>query len=96
MFQKVGTARAVSRAVMNYNFTNFPPVTRYSILSKVYCTNAAFEVANEAVQLFGGYGVSKEYHIEKLLRDARAALIEDGSNEVLALTAARALIEENE
>ncbi|WP_027364568.1 acyl-CoA dehydrogenase family protein [Desulfotruncus alcoholivorax] len=96
MFQKVETARAISRAVMNYNFTNFPPVTRYSILSKVYCTNAAFEIAHEAVQLFGGYGVSKEYYIEKLLRDARAALIEDGSNEVLALTAARALIEESE
>jgi alkylation response protein AidB-like acyl-CoA dehydrogenase len=95
MFQKVETARAISRAAMNYNLSNFPPVTRYSILSKVYCTNAAFEIAHEAVQLFGGYGVSKEYYIEKLFRDARAALIEDGSNEVLALTAARSLIEDS-
>lgn len=94
MFQKVETARATSRAAMNYNMTNFPPVTRYSILSKIYCTNVAFEIANEAVQLFGGYGVSKEYYIEKLFRDARASMIEDGSNDVLALTAARGFIEE--
>jgi alkylation response protein AidB-like acyl-CoA dehydrogenase len=93
MFQKVETARAISRAALNYNLTNFPPVTRYSILSKTYCTNAAFEIANEAVQLFGGYGVSKEYYVEKLFRDARASLIEDGSNDVLALTAALSLIE---
>lgn len=93
MFQKVETARAISRAAMNYNFNNFPPATRYSILSKIYCTNAAFEIASEAVQLFGGYGVSKEYYVEKLFRDARASLIEDGSNDVLALTAAWSLIE---
>ncbi len=93
MFQKVETARAYSRAAMIYNLTNFPPETRYSIASKVYCTNAAFEIANDAVQLFGGYGVSKEYYIEKLFRDTRASMIEDGSNDVLALTAAKSLIE---
>lgn len=96
MFQKVETARAISRAAMHYNMSNFPPATRYSIIAKVFCTNAAFEIASEAVQLFGGYGVSKEYYIEKLFRDARAALIEDGSNEVLALTAAWSLIENYE
>ncbi|MFZ5645093.1 MAG: acyl-CoA dehydrogenase family protein [Bacillota bacterium] len=96
MFQKVETARAISRAAVNYNFCNFPPVTRYSIISKTYCTNVAFEIASEAVQLFGGYGVSKEYYVEKLFRDARASLIEDGSNDVLALTAALSLIENYE
>lgn len=96
MFQKVETARAISRAAMNYNFTNFPPATRYSIVSKVYCTNAAFEIASDAVQLFGGYGVSKEYYVEKLFRDARASLIEDGSNDVLSLTAAWSLIQNYE
>ncbi len=37
----------------------------------------------------GGYGLSKDYHLEKLFRDARAALIEDGTNEVLGLAAGR-------
>ena len=41
--------------------------------------------------VFGGYGLSKEYHIEKLFRDARAAMIEDGVNETLALGGAARL-----
>ncbi|MBF7081814.1 acyl-CoA/acyl-ACP dehydrogenase [Desulfallas sp. Bu1-1] len=92
MFMKVETCRAISRKAMVYNLSNTPPRTEYSIASKVYCTQAAFEVAHEAVQLFGGYGVSKEYHIEKLFRDTRSALIEDGSNDVLGLAAAEAIL----
>lgn len=53
MWQKVELARAYSRAALNYNLNNTPPVTRFSIASKIYCTNAAFEIASEAVQLFG-------------------------------------------
>ena len=92
MFMKVETARAISRKAYIYNMSVSPPRTEYSIASKVYCTQAAFEVAHEAVQLFGGYGVSKEYHVEKLFRDARASLIEDGSNDILALSAALAVL----
>ncbi|KPK48223.1 MAG: acyl-CoA dehydrogenase [Dehalococcoidia bacterium SM23_28_2] len=92
MFIKVESARALSRAVMIYNDTTLPPATHYSIAAKVYCTNVAFEVANEAVQLLGGMGLSKELLVEKLFRDARASLIEDGTNEVLSLTGANQLI----
>ncbi|MBI5586596.1 MAG: acyl-CoA/acyl-ACP dehydrogenase [Deltaproteobacteria bacterium] len=87
MFTKVETARQLSRAAMIYNYNMTPPATQYSIASKVYCTQAAFEVASEAIQLFGGNGLSKEYPVEKIFRDARAALIEDGSNDILAITA---------
>jgi acyl-CoA dehydrogenase len=59
----------------------------------VYCTQAAFEVANRALQLFGGNGLNKEFLIEKLFRDARAALIEDGVNDVLTLSGARMLLQ---
>jgi alkylation response protein AidB-like acyl-CoA dehydrogenase len=59
----------------------------------VYCTNTAFEVASDAIQLFGGYGLCKGMLVEKLLRDARASMIEDGSNDVLSLVAARKLID---
>ena len=68
-----------------------PPAVHYSIASKVFCTETAFRVASQAIQIFGGYGLSKEFHIEKIFRDARAALIEDGINETLALDAARKL-----
>jgi alkylation response protein AidB-like acyl-CoA dehydrogenase len=89
MFTKVEAARALSRAAFVYNAQTMPPRTEYSIAAKVYCTQAAYEVASAALQLHGGYGLSKDYLIEKLFRDARAALIEDGTNEVLGLAAGR-------
>jgi alkylation response protein AidB-like acyl-CoA dehydrogenase len=91
MFMKIEAARALSRAAMIYNYSNTPPLVQYSIASKVFCTNTAFEVTHEAVQIFGGNGVSKEYVVEKLFRDARASLIEDGTNDSLMLTGARHL-----
>ena len=91
MFMKVEAARALSRAAWIYNSNTTPPVIQHSIASKVFCTNTAYEVANDAVQIFGGYGLSKEYAIEKIFRDARAALIEDGANDSLMITAAHHL-----
>jgi alkylation response protein AidB-like acyl-CoA dehydrogenase len=85
MFTKVEACRALSRAAMTYNHATMPPATEYSIAAKTFCTEAAFEVASSAVQLHGGNGLSKEYPIEKIFRDARASLIEDGSNDILAL-----------
>jgi alkylation response protein AidB-like acyl-CoA dehydrogenase len=93
MFIEVEAARALSRAAMVYNATASPPSIQHSIASKVFCTQTAFQVASEAVQIFGGYGLAKGVLVEKLFRDARAALIEDGTNEVMSLTAARRLID---
>jgi alkylation response protein AidB-like acyl-CoA dehydrogenase len=93
MFMKVESARALSRSTMIYNSQTLPPAVELSIASKIHCTRTAFEVANDAVQLFGGYGLSKEYTIEKIFRDARASLVEDGCNEVLALAGAQAVIQ---
>jgi alkylation response protein AidB-like acyl-CoA dehydrogenase len=45
------------------------------------------------VQVHGGYGLAKEMLVEKLFRDARASMIEDGTNEVLSLAAARKIID---
>jgi alkylation response protein AidB-like acyl-CoA dehydrogenase len=92
MFTKVESARYLSRAASIYNSVTMPPVSRYSVASKVHCTQVAFEVASDAIQLFGGYGLSKEFLIEKLFRDARASMIEDGANDVLALGGAWQLI----
>jgi alkylation response protein AidB-like acyl-CoA dehydrogenase len=90
MFAKVESARALARRVALWNAGN-PPRVEYSIASKVHCTQTAFEVASDAVQIFGGNGLSREYPVEKLLRDARASLIEDGCNEVLSLVGASRL-----
>jgi alkylation response protein AidB-like acyl-CoA dehydrogenase len=93
MFIKVEAARGLSRSAIVYNATTIPPAAEYSVASKVYCTQAAFEVAGDALQLHGGYGLAKGMLIEKLFRDARAALIEDGTNDVLALAGARRIID---
>ncbi len=90
MFRKVEAARSLSRRVMAYNAVH-PPQLEYAIASKVTSTQTAFEVASAAVQIFGGNGLCREYPVEKLLRDARASMIEDGCNEVLGLAAAAEL-----
>lgn len=93
MFRKVEAARALSRATSGYNRTTVPPATEYSIAAKVQSTQTAFEVASDAIQLMGGSGLSQEFHVEKLFRDARASMIEDGANEVLGLAAARRIVD---
>jgi len=92
MFTKVEACRLLSRAAITYNTDAPVPAMEYSIASKTFCTQAAFEVASDALQLLGGNGLSKEYPIEKIFRDARAALIEDGTNDVLSLVGARLVL----
>jgi len=92
MVTKVETARAYARAVSLYNSTHPLGMGFYSNASKIYATEVALEVASEGVQLHGGMGLSKGMLIEKLFRDARAGLIEDGANDSLALAAAPAMI----
>ena len=92
MFRKVEAARALVRRVAEYNARASQPALQGSIASKVTATQTAFEVASEGLQIFGGNGLTKEYPMEKLLRDARACLIADGCNEVLALKGGSLLI----
>lgn len=90
MFTQVEAARSLSRRVAQYNATN-PPLIQYSIASKVFSTTTAFEVASQALQIFGGNGLTREFPIEKLMRDARASMIEDGCNDLLSLVGASRL-----
>ena len=90
MFTQVEAARSLARRVAIYNGTN-PALVQYSIASKVFATSTAFETASSALQIFGGNGLTREYPIEKLLRDARASMIEDGCNDVLSLIGASKL-----
>lgn len=85
MFRKVEAARALTRRVMEYNATAPRPSMLASTSAKVTATQTAFEVASDALQMFGGNGLSREYPMEKLFRDARAMLVADGNNEILAM-----------
>jgi alkylation response protein AidB-like acyl-CoA dehydrogenase len=89
-FAQVEAARGLARRVASYNATH-PPLVQYSIASKVFSTQTAFEVASGALQIYGGNGLSREYPIEKLMRDARASMIEDGCNDLLSLVGAEKL-----
>jgi alkylation response protein AidB-like acyl-CoA dehydrogenase len=91
MFRKVEAARSLNRRVVLYNTLSGTPQLQYAIASKVTSTQTAFEVASAALQIFGGNGLSREYPIEKLLRDARASMIEDGCNDLLSLVGAERL-----
>ncbi|MEV5835497.1 acyl-CoA dehydrogenase family protein [Nocardia sp. NPDC052112] len=83
--RKVETMRAVARRTTDYTFLSPQKHPYYTASAKVTCTELAFEVTDEALQLFGGYGLTREYPMEKLFRDARSSRIEDGENNLLAL-----------
>ena len=88
MFTMVETSRAAARRVSLYNAANQEnPSVAHAVACKILSTETAFEVASEAIQIFGGNGLSREYPVEKMFRDARAAMIEDGVNETLAIGA---------
>ena len=92
MFRKVEAARSHARRVAVANAVKPGGVPfQYATSVKVLCTQTAFEVASDAIQIFGGNGLTREYPVEKLFRDARSSLIEDGENGMLALMAAARL-----
>ena len=93
MFTKLETARSLSR-LANRRLLTGQPTLHYSIAAKTYCTQTAFDLASDAIQIFGGIGLAKGVAVEMLYRDARASMIEDGSNDVLALAGFRALLAE--
>ncbi|WP_283606773.1 acyl-CoA dehydrogenase family protein [Faecalispora anaeroviscerum] len=64
------------------------PYSRESAIAKCYASDIAMEVASEAIQMFGGYGFSREYPVEKLLRDAKIFQIFEGTNEIQRIVVA--------
>ncbi|MET8775572.1 acyl-CoA dehydrogenase family protein [Nocardia sp. NPDC004654] len=69
-----------------------PPTLAEASAMKLYCSEAATDVAMEAVQLFGGNGYMTEYRVEQLARDAKSLMIYAGSNEIQVTHIAKALL----
>ena len=86
MYRKIEVSRKLIRATME-DHAQFEPQLQNAVTCKVTGTQMALEVTNQAFEVFGGNATSKEYPIEKLLRDARMGTIADGTNEVLSLVA---------
>jgi len=89
LWQKVETSRALMQRVFDFNYGQHGPHLLASITAKTYVTRTAFEVASEALQLLGGNGLTRDYPIEKIMRDARASMIEDGENNILNIKGMR-------
>ncbi len=66
-------------------------VTKEAAMTKLFCSEVAQEVANEAVQIHGGYGLMKEYAVERFYRDQRLLQIGEGTSEVQRLIIARSI-----
>ncbi|MGY3697854.1 alkylation response protein AidB-like acyl-CoA dehydrogenase [Bradyrhizobium sp. USDA 3240] len=70
-----------------------PDASMLCAMAKRFGTDVGFEVANQALQLHGGYGYLSEYGVEKIVRDLRVHQILEGTNEIMRLIVSRKLIE---
>lgn len=71
-----------------------PDATKYCAMAKRFVTDVAFNVANDALQLHGGYGYLADYGIEKIVRDLRVHQILEGTNEIMRVIIARQMFQD--
>ena len=69
---------------------------KFCAMAKLHVTDRAFDVANQCLQLHGGYGYLADYGIEKIVRDLRVHQILEGTNEIMRLIIGRALLAERD
>ncbi len=91
MATKIETARLLTyKAAMNCDRGKIDPML--SSMAKMYAGRVAVEVADEAIQILGGYGYILEYEVERFYRDAKVTEIYEGTREIQKNTIARALL----
>ncbi len=76
--------------------TGAPDATKFCAMAKRFVTDTSFNVANDALQMLGGYGYLADYGIEKIVRDLRVHQILEGTNEIMRLITARTLLAERD
>ena len=69
--------------------------TTYSAMAKRFATDVGFNVCNEALQIFGGYGYIQEYPLERYVRDVRVHQILEGTNEIMKMIIGRRMVMED-
>lgn len=73
---------------------NKKPVTKEAAMAKYYASEVAVKVANDAVQVFGGYGYTKDFPVEKFYRDAKLCTIGEGTSEIQKIVIAREIMKD--
>lgn len=94
MFRRIEASVALSRRITLYNQSADMPALQAAMTTKVTATEMSFQVASEAMQVFGGNGITEEYPVEKIMRDCRMSMIEDGVNDLLSLKGGYYLMDE--
>jgi alkylation response protein AidB-like acyl-CoA dehydrogenase len=69
-------------------------MTKFSAMSKMYASEMCVKVANEAIQIHGGYGYTKDYPVEKFYRDAKLCTIGEGTTEIQKVVISRNILKE--
>ena len=92
MATELDAARLMVRRAAHALDVKDPNATRYCAMAKRFATDAGFEVANQALQLHGGYGYLKDYPLERIVRDLRVHQILEGTNEIMRVITARELL----
>jgi alkylation response protein AidB-like acyl-CoA dehydrogenase len=77
-----------------YRKNNGQKVTREGAMAKYYASEVAVKVCNEAVQIFGGYGFTKDFPVEKFYRDVKLCTIGEGTSEIQKLVISRELLKD--
>jgi alkylation response protein AidB-like acyl-CoA dehydrogenase len=70
------------------------PYGKASAMAKLYAGDIAMEVTTDAVQVFGGYGYTREYPVERFMRDAKITQIYEGTNEIQRLVISNYLLKD--
>ena len=73
---------------------NHKPVGLASAMAKQYCADMAMEITTEAVQIHGGYGYVREYHVERYFREAKLTQIYEGTSEVQKIVISRTILKD--
>ena len=91
MATELEAARLIVRRAAAALDSRDPQATMLCAMAKRFATDAAFEVANQSLQLHGGYGYLKDYPLERILRDLRVHQILEGTNEIMRVIISREL-----
>ena len=91
MATKIQAAELLTRKA-GYMKDRGQKTTKISSMAKYYASEAAVQIANEAVQIFGGYGYTKDFPVEKFYRDAKLCTIGEGTSEIQKLVISREIL----
>ncbi|NNF35773.1 MAG: acyl-CoA dehydrogenase [Saprospiraceae bacterium] len=93
MATKIEAAELLTRKAADLK-NNGKPVTTASAIAKYYASEICVEIATDAVQIFGGYGYTKDYPVEKFYRDSKLCTIGEGTSEIQKLVISRNILKE--